>query len=160
MTTQTTTEQATTEQATDGTEVLRHQMIFVNLPVTDVDATRAFFTAVGYRFDETMCNEQALCLELGPNLYAMLLRRDFFAGFHSDTTAEAGQREVLTCLAASSREEVDRVVDAAITAGGREGHKQEQGTFMYGRSYADLDGHVWEIMWMDVEAAAEPGAWD
>ena len=159
MTTQTTTEQDTQTTQT-GTDRLRHQMIFVNLPVADVDATRAFFTAVGYGFDETMCNEQALCLELGPNLYAMLLRRDFFAGFHHDTTAEAGQREVLTCLAATSRDEVDRIVDAAVAAGGREGHKQEQGTFMYGRSYADLDGHVWEIMWMDVEAAAEPGAWD
>lgn len=159
MTTQTTTDQATqTTQA--GSDRLRHQMIFVNLPVADVDATRAFFTAVGYGFDETMCNEQALCLELGPNLYAMLLRRDFFAGFHQDTTAEADQREVLTCVSATSREEVDRIVDAAVAAGGREGHQQEQGTFMYGRSYADLDGHVWEIMWMDVAAAAEPGAWE
>ena len=159
MTTETETETATqtqTEARTDGR--VSHRMIFVNLPVADVEASRAFFTTVGYTFDERMCNEQGLALELGPNLYAMLLRRDFFDGFHLDATAEAGQREVLTCLAACSRDEVDRIVDAALAAGGREvRNEQEDAPYMYDRAYADPDGHVWEIMWMDVEAATDAG---
>lgn len=134
----------------------RHQMIFVNLPVADVRASRTFFTALGYEFDEEMCNEGALALVLGPDHYAMLLGRDFFAGFHDGATAGPGQVEVLVCLSAESREAVDALVDAAVAAGGRQVRTEDHG-YMYGRSYADLDGHVWEIMWMDVEAARSAG---
>lgn len=131
-----------------------HQMIFVNLPVADVERSREFFAAVGYKFDERMCQTgTALGMELGPNLYAMLLGREFFGTFHKATTAEPGQHEVLTCLAADSREHVDSIVDAAVTAGGTEVRREENGDFMYGRSYADLDGHIWEILWMDAEKA-------
>jgi len=135
----------------------RHQMVFVNMPVEDVERSRAFFTALGYGFDEEMCNGEALALELGPDHYAMLLRRDFFAGFHRAETAPAGQHEVLTCLSAQSREQVDAVVDAALAAGGTAVRTEEYGDFMYGRSYADLDGHIWEIMWMDVDQARAAG---
>lgn len=135
-----------------------HPMIFVNLPVADVAAAREFFTAVGYAFDEQMCNGEALALVLGPNIYAMLLHRDFFAGFHTGETSVPGHHEVLTCLAAADAAEVDRIVDAAVAAGATEGRRQEAGEFMYGRAFADLDGHVWEIMWMDAEAAAASGA--
>ena len=136
----------------------RHQMIFVNLPVADVARSREFFTALGYGFDEEMCNDGALALELGPDHYAMLLSRDFFAQFHNGPVAEPGQVEVLTCLSAASRDEVDAVVDAAVAAGGRQVRREEYGDHMYGRSYSDLDGHVWEIMWMDVEGARQAGA--
>ena len=131
----------------------RHQMIFVNLPVADVARSREFFTALGYGFDEEMCNDGALALELGPDHYAMLLSREFFGQFHNGPIAEPGHAEVLTCLSAASRDEVDAIVDAAEAAGGRQVRKEEYGDYMYGRSYADLDGHVWEIMWMDVEGA-------
>lgn len=151
----------TTAPGSTGTSPTTHQMIFVNLPVADVTASRAFFTALGYGFDETMCNDQGLALSLGPNLYAMLLRRDFFARFHGGSTAGTGSHEVLTCLSATSREEVDRLVDAAVAAGGVEQRSEESTEeatdFMYWRSYADLDGHIWEIMWMDVEAATAAG---
>ena len=148
----------TTTQSTQTTQTTRHQMIFVNLPVADVARSREFFTSLGYRFDEEMCNDQGLALELGPDHYAMLLSREFFSQFHDRPVAEAGTLEVLTCLSAGSREEVDRVVDAAVAAGGRQVRKEEYGDYMYGRSYADLDGHVWEIMWMDVEGARRAGA--
>ena len=148
----------TTAQRTGTTARTRHQMIFVNLPVADVARSREFFTALGYGFDEEMCNDQGLALELGPDHYAMLLHREFFAQFHDRQVADAGQLEVLTCLSASSREEVDAIVDAAVAAGGSQVRKEEYGDYMYGRSYADLDGHVWEIMWMDVEAARQAGA--
>lgn len=154
--TDTTSDTTTTESPAGGRT--SHPMIFVNLPVADIDASRQFFTALGYGFDEQMCNGEALALELGPNLYAMLLRRDFFAGFHAATTADPGHHEVLTCLAAGSVEEVDRIVDAAVAAGGKDLRTDREAEWMYGRSYTDLDGHVWEIMWMDVEAATTAGA--
>jgi uncharacterized protein len=131
-----------------------HQMIFVNLPVADVERSREFFTAVGYQFDERICQAgTALGMELGSNIYAMLLNREFFDTFHEGTTADAGVHEVGTCLSAESREEVDSVVDKALEAGGTLVRTEEQGDFMYGRSYADLDGHIWEILWMDAEKA-------
>lgn len=149
----------TTAQTPDQTKAQRHQMIFVNLPVADVARSRAFFTACGYSFDERMCSGEALAVELGPNIYAMLLQTSYFAQFHGNTLAEPGQTEVLTCLSADSREHVDSLVDAAIAAGGRDVRTEDYGgsDFMYGRSYADLDGHIWEIMWMDVAAADQAG---
>lgn len=131
-----------------------HQMIFVNLPVADLERSRAFFTGLGYTFNETFCDENALCLELGPTLYAMLLRKDFFATFHTADTAGPGTVEALLCLSAESREAVDSLVGAAVAAGGSEGRAEDHG-WMYGRSYTDLDGHIWEIMWMDTAAQQE-----
>jgi len=139
------------------TQARTHQMIFVNLPVADPARSREFFTALGYGFNEEMCNEQALAMELGPNLFAMLLHRDFFAQFHDASVAGHGQHEVLTCLSAGSRNEVDDLVDRAVQAGGRAVRTDEQGDFMYGRSYADPDGHIWEIMWMDLDKARAAG---
>lgn len=125
-----------------------HDLIFVNLPVADLDRSRAFFTEVGYTFNEDFCDGQALCLELGPSLHAMLLDRDFFASFHDSPVAEAGTVEALLCVSARSRAEVDAVVDRAVAAGGTPLRVSDHG-MMYGRSYADPDGHIWEIMWME-----------
>lgn len=141
----------------DITRTRVHQMIFINLPVADPERSREFFSALGYAFDEEMCNEGALALELGPNHYAMLLKTEFFAGFHDAQVAEPGQHEVLTCLSAENRAEVDDLVDRAIAAGAHQVRAEEHGEFMYGRSYADLDGHIWEIMWMDVDKARAAG---
>lgn len=134
-----------------------HEMIFVNLPVADIARSREFFAALGYRFDEKMCNGEALAVELGPQHYAMLLRHDFFAQFHGGRAADPDQHEVLTCVSADSRTDVDDLVDRAVAAGGLDVRTEQGSDFMYGRSYADLDGHIWEIMWMDVEAATAAG---
>lgn len=134
-----------------------HQMIFVNMPVASLARSREFFTALGYAFDERMCNEQGLGLQLGPNIYAMLLTHDFFATFHDGRPAAPDQREALICLSMESADEVDRLVDAAVSVGGTEPRQPMTTDFMHGRSYVDLDGHVWEIMWMDVEKATEAG---
>lgn len=134
-----------------------HQMIFVNLPVADPQRSREFFASLGYGFNEEMCNEGAVALELGPNHYGMLLQTEFFGQFHDAQVAQPGQHEVLTCLSAESRVEVDDVVDRAVSAGGRKVRTQEYGDFMYGRSFADLDGHIWEIIWMDVDKARAAG---
>lgn len=132
----------------------QHQLIFVNLPVSDLERSRTFFSDLGYTFNEEFSDDRALCLELGPTLHAMLLRRDFFASFHDAEVASSGTVETLLCLSADSRAAVDDLVDRAVAAGGREGRGEDHG-FMYGRSYADPDGHIWEIMWMDPAAARQ-----
>lgn len=127
-----------------------HQMIFVNLPVADLDASRAFFSKVGYAFNEQFSDDKALCLMLGDNLFAMLLRRDFFAGFTPRPVADAtATSEVLVALSAASREDVDSIVGRALDAGGSEVRDPMDEGFMYARAYADLDGHIWEVLWMD-----------
>lgn len=134
-----------------------HQLIFVNLPVADLGRSREFFTQVGYTFNEDFCDGSALCLELGPTLHAMLLERDFFATFHQGPAAPAGSVGALMCLSAGSRAEVDAVVDRALAVGGTPVRTEDHG-WMYGRSYADPDGHIWEIMWMDMAVDAGEGA--
>jgi hypothetical protein len=132
-----------------------HKMIFVNLPVADLGASRRFFTELGYSFHEDFCDDKALCLVLGDRLHAMLLRRDFFQTFTPREVADAKSRsEVLIGLDAASRGAVDELVDRAVALGGSEVREpQEHGDFMYGRSFADPDGHIWEILWMDLEKA-------
>lgn len=88
----------------------------------------------------------------------MLLQRDFFASFHHAETSVPGQHEVLVCLSVDSRDEVDRLAEAALAAGGAEVREEQGGDFMHGRSFTDPDGHIWELMWMDVEAARSAGA--
>lgn len=132
-----------------------HQLIFVNLAVEDLDRSRAFFTALGYTFHEGFCDENALCLVLGDRLFAMLLRRDVFAAFTDKAVADATTvSETLLGLNARSRAEVDRLADQALASGGREVRTTDAG-FMYGRSYADPDGHIWEVMWMDPAAVSD-----
>ncbi|NMD55112.1 MULTISPECIES: VOC family protein [Tsukamurella] len=132
-----------------------HKMIFVNLPIADVQRSRDFFTAVGYTINENFSDENAVAVELGENIAAMLLKTDFFGTFHEATTAAPGVKETLIALSAESREEVDEIVNRAVAAGGTEGRSEDHG-FMYGRAFDDPDGHGWEIMWMD-PAAAEAG---
>lgn len=131
----------------------QHQLLFVNLPVADLARSRAFFGQLGYPFDEDFCDGDALCVRLGPTLYAMLLRQEFFDGFHDRPSAPAGSVGTLLCLSADSREAVDALADRAVLAGGAPVRTQDHG-FMYGRSYSDPDGHIWEVMWMDPFAVA------
>ncbi len=135
-----------------------HTMIYVNLPVADVARSRAFFTDLGYTFNEVFSDDKAISLVLGENMVAMLLQRDYFDTFHPASTADATTtKECIVCLDADSRDGVDALVDRAIAAGATAGDTEDHG-FMYGRSYSDLDGHSWQIMWMDPAAAtgAEP----
>lgn len=133
-----------------------HHLIFVNLPVADLGRSRRFFTELGYRFDERFCDdENALCLVLGERQYAMLLRTERFGDFTPLPVADAHTAsEVLLCLSADSREQVDELVGRAVELGGTDVRTEDYG-FMYGRSYADPDGHIWEIMWMDPRAAEQ-----
>jgi predicted lactoylglutathione lyase len=131
-------------------------MIVVNLPVTDIDRSRRFFTDLGYTFNEKLSSVNALTLVLGNNQFAMLLRREVFSSFYPVETADAAKtKECVICLSADSRDAVDALVDRAIAAGGTAGDTEDHGV-MYGRSYNDPDGHSWQIFWMD-PAAAEVG---
>ncbi|CAM5702105.1 Glyoxalase OS=Streptomyces alboniger OX=132473 GN=CP975_26005 PE=4 SV=1 [Streptomyces alboniger] len=125
------------------------QMIFVNLAVNDVAATRKFFTELGYAINPQFSTDECACVVLSDTIIAMMLSKQRYAQFTEKEIADATKTsEALIGLSAESREKVDELVDKAIAAGGAAGKVQDYGT-MYGRSYDDLDGHTWEIMWMD-----------
>ncbi|WEO95002.1 VOC family protein [Streptomyces sp. FXJ1.172] len=129
------------------------QMIFVNLPVDDLDASKKFFTELGYTINPQFSDEKAASVVISDTIVAMLLTKPFYATFTKKEIADATKTsEVLVCLSAESRSKVDELVDRAIAAGGTEtGPTQDHG-FMYGRAFDDLDGHTWEVMWMDPAA--------
>ena len=133
-----------------------HQQIFVNLPVKDVAASRKFFAALGFSFNEDFCSENTACMVIEENIFVMLLEharfKDFINGEISDATKAT---EVLTCLSADSRGEVDGLLKKALAAGAKPWKPITDMGPMYGASFQDLDGHVWEIMFMDQAAMAE-----
>lgn len=135
------------------------QMIFVNLPVTDLQRGRAFVEALGAVNEPKFTDETAACMRFSDSIFVMILTHEKFSQFtpRPIVDAKAGS-EVLLCLSADSRESVDTTVERAVSAGGTAdpAPKQDYGV-MYGRSVADPDGHIWEIMWMDA-GAAERGA--
>jgi predicted lactoylglutathione lyase len=131
------------------------RLIFVNLPVSDLGRATAFYEAVGAVKNAQFCDDTASCMVFSETIHAMLLTHDKFRQFTPKAIADAQRStEVLICISADSREAVDAMVDSAGAAGGRTdpGPKQDHG-FMYGRSFEDPDGHIWEVMWMDVAAA-------
>jgi len=135
------------------------QMIFVNLPVGDLQRSRAFLEALGAVNEPKFTDETAACMTLSESIHVMLLTHHKFSQFTPRPIADAKQgSEVLLCLSSESRERVDSTVERAVAAGGTAdpSPKQDYGV-MYGRSVADPDGHIWEIMWMDADAA-ERGA--
>lgn len=130
------------------------QQIFVNLPVKDLAASRDFFTALGYPINPMFSDDNAACVVFSDTIHAMLLTEPFFKGFTAKPIVDATAAvETITCLGVESRARVDELVDRAIAAGGRAGTFSADEGFMYGRSFSDLDGHSWEVMWMDTAAA-------
>jgi uncharacterized protein len=133
------------------------KMIFVNLPVSDLARSTAFYQAIGAAKNPQFSDDTACCMVFSDTIYAMLLTHDKFRQFTPKKIADARtSSEVLICLSADSRDAVDDVIGKAKGAGGSAdpGPQQDYG-FMYGRSFEDPDGHIWEVMWMDVEAAAK-----
>ncbi len=127
-----------------------HSMLFVNLPVADVDRSRKFFASLGYAINEQFSGDTAVTLVLADNQFAMLLQRDDFDSLHPLETADATKvKECVVCLGVDSRDAVDTLVDQAIAASGTDGGDSEDHGSMYGRSYNDLDGHSWQIFWTD-----------
>lgn len=126
-----------------------HGNIFVNLPVADMAASRAFFGALGYAFDPDFTGDQAAALVLGENLRAMLMAREFFATFTPKAVADAKTTiGGWVCLGCDSREQVDTLVARAVAAGGRAPRAARDDGFMYSAAFEDLDGHTWVMLHM------------
>jgi uncharacterized protein len=125
--------------------------IFVNLPVKDLEKTKEFFLKLGYTFNQQFTDEKAASLVISENIYAMLITEPFFKTFipNKEIADTSKTKEVLVALSADSKQQVDELVDKAIAAGGRNFRDPEDHGFMYARSFEDLDGHVWEVFWMD-----------
>src|SRR5439155_12274441 len=131
------------------------KLVFVNLPVGDLGRATAFYEAVGATRNPQFSDHTASCMVFSETIHAMLLTHDKFRQFTPKKVADAKtSSEVLICISADSREAVDDIVGKAQAAGGGVDPcpKQDYG-FMYGRSFEDPDGHIWEVMWMDVAAA-------
>lgn len=127
--------------------------IFVNLPVKDLDRSKEFFGKLGYTFNPQFTDETAASMVISEDIYAMLLTEAKFKEFTSKPIADAKKTtEVLVALTVDSREEVNTLVDKALQAGGSEARPPMDYGFMFGRSFQDLDGHIWEIIWMDPKA--------
>ena len=136
------------------------KMIFINLPVTELDRSVAFYESIGGTKEPKFSNEQAAMIVLSETIYVMLLTKPFFATFTGKPIADAHKSsQVLLALSAESTGEVDVTVEKAAESGGvgDPAPKQDMGGLMYSRSFEDPDGHHWEVVWMD-EKAAEQGA--
>ncbi|WP_313929167.1 VOC family protein [Pseudoxanthomonas sp.] len=124
--------------------------IFVNLPVRDLDRSKAFFTALGYANNPQFTDENAACIVISDTIYVMLLVEPFFQGFTRKTICNARTHtEAILCLSAESRAGVDALADKALAAGGSETLEAKDYGFMYQRSFQDPDGHQWEVVHMD-----------
>lgn len=129
--------------------------IFVNLSTKDLDRSKKFFTDIGFTINPQFTNEKAACIVISEDIYAMILREEFFKTFIpgkeiSDATKTT---EVLVALSADSKEGVDEMADKALAAGASKQREPEDHGFMYSRSFEDPDGHIWEVFWMDINAA-------
>ena len=136
------------------------KMIFINLPVADLDRSKRFYEAIGARNEPKFTNEQAAMMVLSDAIHVMLLKHDFYSTFTSKPIADAHRSsQVLLAISADSVEDVDALVEKAGSAGGKAdpGPPQDMGGMMYERSFEDPDGHHWEAVWMDPRAA-EQGA--
>ncbi len=129
------------------------RMIFVNLPVADLQASTAFYTALGFDKNPDFSDDTASCMIVSEQIYVMLLSHEKFRMFINGDISDAKKtKEVLNCLSASSRDEVDEFKGKALAAGGAEWKPNMEMGPMYGCSFQDIDGHVWEIMYMDMSA--------
>jgi predicted lactoylglutathione lyase len=124
--------------------------IFVNLPTKDLNKTREFWTSLGFSFNEQFSNDQALCLVLNEGLmYSMLISHEIFNNFTDRIIADGTTTQVLTALEVESREQVDKIVHLALENGATRYRESADHGWMYYDSFADLDGHQWEILFSD-----------
>lgn len=132
--------------------------IFVNLPIRNMEKSQAFFKSLGFLFDPQFTNEQGACMVVSEDhSYVMLLVEPFFRTFIKKTIADASKTtEVLVCISCDSRAEVDELVKKAVASGGTTPNAPLDHGFMYGHGFEDLDGHIWELVWMDPNAAPPP----
>ena len=131
------------------------RMIFVNLPVTDLEAAKAFYAALGFRNEPMFTDDTAAAMVIEENIVVMLLTEPKFKDFITGDIADAASTEVLNALSANSREEVDELLAKARAAGAKPWKPTMEEGPMYGGSFADPDGHVWEVLYMDMSAVPQ-----
>jgi len=124
--------------------------IFVNLPVKDLDRSMAFFKALGYSFNPQFTDATAACMVISEDIFAMLLTHAKFKAFTPKPISDATQAtEVLLALSCDSRGQVEEMVRKAVAAGGKTYSEPQDHGFMFGHGFQDLDGHIWEVFWMN-----------
>ena len=124
--------------------------IFVNLPVKNLNKTIEFFTKLGFKFNPQFTDENATCMIVGEDIFIMLLIENFFKTFTKKQISDTSKNtEVIVALSVEGREKVDQMINNAIRAGGRESREPQEHGWMYGRSFEDINGHIWEIIYMD-----------
>lgn len=125
------------------------RQIYVNLSVKNLERSKVFFSDLGFTFDPDYSNDVAVCMIISENIYVMLLTEPFFATFTAKAICDAkSSTEVLVCLSCDSRTEVDKLVEKALIAGGTAPRKPQDHGFMYGHGFEDIDGHIWELIYM------------
>ncbi|SEI64959.1 VOC family protein [Paraburkholderia diazotrophica] len=130
-----------------------HKQIYVNLAVSSVEKSKTFFSQLGFTFEPKFTNEQAAAMVIGENIYAMLLAKDFFQTFTNKTLCNPKEStEALICISCDSRAQVDELVVKARAAGGAVPRAPQDHGFMYGHGFEDIDGHIWELVYMDPNA--------
>ncbi|MDN7226010.1 VOC family protein [Planococcus liqunii] len=129
---------------------LQIKEIYVNLPVKDLEKSKGFFNSLGFEFHPEMTDEKGACMIAGENIFVMLLTEPFFKTFtKKELTDATSTTEVITAISADSREAVDEMVNKALAAGGKASNDKMDDEYMYGWSFQDLDGHLWEVMYME-----------
>jgi uncharacterized protein len=124
--------------------------IFVNLPVKDLEKTMEFYSKVGFEFNPQFTNESAACMVIGQNIFAMLLVEEYFKSFTKKEIPDTGKSsQAIVALSVESRQEVDEITDKALAAGATPTNEPQDHGFMYSRSFTDLDGHLWELVFME-----------
>ena len=141
-----------------GTRPTTPRKLFVNIAVSDVQRSIDFFESLGFTFNPQFTDASATCMLVGEDAYFMLLTRDRFTGFSRRPVGDPrSETNALFALSVNSREEVDAMVNKAVAAGGSHAVEPQDHGFMYGWSFQDLDGHLWEVIWMDPSAVQEQG---
>lgn len=132
------------------------RQIYVNIPVRDLDKAIAFYTHLGFSFNAQFTDENATCMIISDDILVMLLKEEFFKTFTPKPIAKAKEStEVIICISAESRDEVDQLVRLAVEAGGQALMPKQDHGWMYGHGFEDLDGHMWEVAYMDSSAIPE-----
>ncbi|WP_312991803.1 VOC family protein [Chryseobacterium flavum] len=130
---------------------MKINQIYVNLPIKDVEKTRAFWTKLGFTVNEQFSNEKAICVVMKKDhIYTMFLKEDFFQTFTNRPFAKGDTTQVLLAVGVSSREEVDQITETALENGGSKYSEPMDHGWMYQKAFTDIDGHQWEISYMDI----------
>ena len=126
------------------------RMLFINLATADAARSKAFFTDLGFEINETFCDAATTCVMVNDQAAVMLLETVRFKDFtKKDIVDSTSATEAIIAFSADSRDQVDSIAEQALAGGGSPANEPQDHGFMYGRSFQDLDGHLWELMWMD-----------